>query len=78
MVICDLPKLAPSIRDLPRAKRKYQKINALALNAAGLAGSCDLFLFFCHDDLRGRVSHHVEGASKDAGKRLTVLQTRPA
>ena len=33
VVICDPPKLAPSIKDLQRATRKYKQLNSLAMRA---------------------------------------------
>ena len=41
-----------------------------ARSECGPAGRpfADLFLFFCHDDLRGRVSRHVEGGLQRRGQ----------
>ena len=43
VVVCDPPKLAPSVKDLRRAGRKYRQINSLAMSAVrpgGLLLSC--------------------------------------
>ena len=79
VVICDPPKLAPSIRDLPRAKRKYQKINALALNAVkpgGLLLTCSCSSAMTTSE--GAFLAMLREAAKDAGKRLTLLRTAGA
>ena len=79
VVVCDPPKLAPSIRDLPRAKRKYQKINALALQAVkpgGLLLTCSCSSAMTTSE--GAFLAMLREASKDAGKRLTVLRTAGA
>ena len=76
VVVCDPPKLAPSARDLPKAKRKYQKINALAMNAVkpgGLLLTCS-----CSSAVTttpGAFLGILQEAARDAGKRLTVLRT---
>ena len=38
VVICDPPKLAPSVKDLPRATRKYKQLNGGAMRAISPAG----------------------------------------
>jgi len=79
VVVCDPPKLAPSARDLPKAKRKYQKINALAMNAVkpgGLLLTCS-----CSSAVTttpGAFLGILQEAARDAGKRLTVLRTAGA
>jgi 23S rRNA G2069 N7-methylase RlmK/C1962 C5-methylase RlmI len=79
VVVCDPPKLAPSIRDLPRAKRKYQKINALALQAVkpgGLLLTCSCSSAMTTSE--GAFLAMLREAARDANKRLTVLRTAGA
>ncbi|KAH8057262.1 S-adenosylmethionine-dependent methyltransferase [Aureococcus anophagefferens] len=72
VVVCDPPKLAPSAKTLPRATRKYQKINALALGAVKRGG----LLLTCTCSSAMTTSGNFLGVvhdALDAGRQVTVL-----
>uniref|UniRef100_A0A7S3FIW3 Methyltransferase domain-containing protein n=1 Tax=Haptolina ericina TaxID=156174 RepID=A0A7S3FIW3_9EUKA len=78
VVICDPPKLAPSVKDLPRATRKYRQINSLAMRAVrpgGLLLSCT-----CSGAMTqsGRFVAMLHESAVAAGRTLTVLRTSGA
>ncbi|KAH8072824.1 S-adenosylmethionine-dependent methyltransferase [Aureococcus anophagefferens] len=78
VVVCDPPKLAPSAKTLPRATRKYQKINALALGAVKRGGL--LLTCTCSSAMTtsGNFLGVVHDAALDAGRQVTVLRTSGA
>lgn len=75
IVVCDPPKLAPSVKDLPRATRKYRALNALAMNCVkegGLLLSCT-----CSSAMTtsGNFLSVLDDAATDAGRQITLLKT---
>jgi len=78
IVICDPPKLAPSVKDLPRATKKYTSINALAIAAVKKGGL--LMTCTCSSAMtcsRGYLGV-VEDAALRAGRKVTLLRTSGA
>lgn len=81
MVICDPPKLAPTIASLPRAKRKYIAINTLAMQLVRPGG----FLLTC--SCSGAVANSNNGeemtkiireAAKRCDRDVTILSSSSA
>ena len=74
VVICDPPKLAPTIKDLPRAERRYRKLNGLAMRAVrpgGLLLSCT-----CSGAMTqsGGFERMLQDAALAEGRALTLLR----
>lgn len=79
VVICDPPKLAPSVKDLPRATPRYRKINALAMRAlrpGGLLLTCTCSAAMSQSE--GKFVRTVQEAALDEGRVLTLLRTTGA
>ena len=75
VVVCDPPKLAPSVKDLRRAGRKYRQINSLAMSAVrpgGLLLSCTCSAAMTQS---GGFLPMLHEAATAAGRSLTVLRT---
>ena len=78
VVVCDPPKLAPSVKDLPRATRKYRELNAGAIRATkpgGLLLSCSCSAAMTQSGGFVRVLHE---AAQAEGRTLTVLRSAGA
>ncbi len=78
VVVCDPPKLAPSVKDLPRAKRKYKQLNANAVRAlrpGGLLLSCSCSAAMTQS---GGFVQLLHEAAQAEGRRLTVLRVAGA
>ena len=79
VVICDPPKLAPSVKDLPRATPRYRKINGLAMRAlrpGGLLLTCTCSAAMSQS--AGKFVRTVQEAALDEGRVLTLLRTTGA
>ena len=78
VVICDPPKLAPSVKDLPRALRKYRELNSGAIRATkpgGLLLSCSCSAAMTQSGGFVRMLHE---AAQAEGRTLTILRTSGA
>ena len=79
VVVCDPPKLAPSVKDLPRATPKYRKLNGLAMRSlrkGGLLLSCSCSAAMTQS---GGFVTMLQEAAANEGRTLTVLRvTGPA
>lgn len=79
IVICDPPKLAPSVKDLARATPKYRKLNGLAMRSlkpGGLLLSCTCSAAMTQS---GGFVTMLQEAAQAEGRALTVLRvTGPA
>ena len=78
VVICDPPKFAPSVKDLPRATRKYRALNAGAMRAlkpGGLLLSCTCSAAMTQSG--GLVKVLTEAASNE-GRSITVVRVTGA
>ena len=78
VVICDPPKLAPSVKDLPRALRKYRALNAGAMREVapgGLLLSCSCSAAMTQSGGFVRMLHE---AAQQEGRMLTVLRVAGA
>jgi 23S rRNA G2069 N7-methylase RlmK/C1962 C5-methylase RlmI len=78
VVICDPPKLAPSVKDLPRATRKYRQLNSGAmrqLKPGGLLLSCSCSAAMTQS---GGFVKMLQEAAQAEGRTLTVLRTTGA
>lgn len=74
VVICDPPKLAPSVKDLPRATTKYRKFNRMALRAlkpGGVLLSCTCSGAMCQS---GGFVRMMQDAARAEGRSLTLLR----
>lgn len=74
VVICDPPKLAPTVKDLPRATNRYRKLNGLAMRAVrpgGLLLSCT-----CSGAMTqsGTFDQVLQAAALAEGRTLTLLR----
>lgn len=74
VVICDPPKLAPTVKDLPRATNRYRKLNGLAMRAVrpgGLLLSCT-----CSGAMTqsGTFEQMLQDAALAEGRALTLLR----
>jgi len=74
VVICDPPKLAPTVKDLPRATNRYRKLNGLAMRAVrpgGLLLSCT-----CSGAMTqsGTFEQTLQDAALAQGRALTLLR----
>eukprot|EP00966_Prymnesium_polylepis_P048498 1123002-Prymnesium_polylepis.1 len=78
VVICDPPKLAPSVKDLPRATRKYRTLNRGAMRAVkrgGLLLSCSCSAAMTQG---GGFIKVLQEAALAEGRSLTVLRVSGA
>lgn len=79
MVICDPPKLAPTRASLHKATRKYEKINAMAMQLVsaqgGLMLTCTCSAAMTQSGLFLAMLQHAATA---AGRKITVLRTANA
>ncbi|KAL1503923.1 hypothetical protein AB1Y20_012384 [Prymnesium parvum] len=78
LVVCDPPKLAPSVKDLTRATRKYKQINGLAMRAlkkGGLMLSCTCSAAMTQSGTFVKMLHEAATAQ---GRTITVLKTTGA
>ena len=74
MVVCDPPKLAPSIKDLKRATRKNRELNRGAMRATspgGLLLSCSCSAAMTQSGGFVKLLHE---AAQAEGRTLTVLR----
>lgn len=74
VIICDPPKLAPSVKDLPRATTKYKKFNRMALRAlkpGGLVLSCTCSGAMAQS---GGFVRMMQDAAQAEGRSLTLLR----
>lgn len=90
LVICDPPKLAPTRQSLPRAGKKYQKINSLALSLVapgGLLLTCTCSAAMSQSTAgggrqQGQVGsgfhQMVQAAAKTARREVVLLSTSGA
>lgn len=83
VVICDPPKLAPSVASLARATKKYIALNANTMKLVGGKGSSGGLLFTCTCSAAmtqsGRfVTDVLQPAARLANKRLSVLSIEGA
>ena len=74
VVVCDPPKLAPTVKDLVRAERRYRKLNGLAMRAVrpgGLLLSCT-----CSGAMTqsGGFERMLQDAAMREGRTLTLLR----
>jgi 23S rRNA G2069 N7-methylase RlmK/C1962 C5-methylase RlmI len=75
LVICDPPKLAPSSKSLYNALKKYQRINALAMQLVdsekgGLLLTCSCSAAMTRS---GKFKDMLMGAAAEAGRRVALL-----
>jgi 23S rRNA G2069 N7-methylase RlmK/C1962 C5-methylase RlmI len=79
VVICDPPKLAPSVKDLPRATRKYRQLNSGAMRAIAPSGGL-LLTFTCSAAMTqsGGFLRMLQEAAQAEGRSLTVLRVSGA
>ena len=78
VVVCDPPKLAPSVKDLSRATRKYRELNGGAMRATkpgGLLLSCSCSAAMTQSGGFVRMLHE---AAQAEGRTLTILRTSGA
>jgi len=79
LVICDPPKFAPSRRDLPKATRRYIRLNVAAMKRVrpgGLLLSCT-----CSGAMtqtRDAFIRMLKDAANEAGRRITVIESHHA
>ncbi len=74
VVVCDPPKLAPSVKDLKRATRKYTTVNALAMRATrrgGLLLSCSCSAAMTQS---GGFVTMLHEAARAEGRTISVLE----
>ena len=74
VVICDPPKLAPSVKDLQRATRKYRQLNGGAIRATkpgGLLLSCSCSAAMTQSGGFVKMLHE---AAQNEGRTLTILR----
>ena len=74
VVICDPPKLAPTIKDLQRAERRYRKLNGLAMRAVKPGGL--LLTCTCSGAMTqsGGFEKMLQDAALAEGRSLTLLR----
>lgn len=79
VVVCDPPKLAPTRNALDAAARKYQHINALAMQlvspAGGLLLSCSCSAAMTQS---GQFEHVLQAAARSVGRTATVVSVQGA
>ena len=78
VVICDPPKLAPSVKDLPRALRKYRELNGGAIRATkpgGLLLSCTCSAAMTQSGGFVKMLHE---AAQAEGRTITILRVSGA
>ena len=78
VVVCDPPKFAPSIKDMPRATRKYRQLNSGAIRAlkpGGLLLSCSCSAAMTQS---GSFVKVLTEAAANEGRSLTVIRTSGA
>ncbi|GAB5365584.1 hypothetical protein AAMO2058_001070700 [Amorphochlora amoebiformis] len=79
LVVCDPPKFAPSRRDLPKATRRYIRLNAEVMRRirpGGLLLSCT-----CSGAMTQSGDSFInalKSAASEAGRKIMVLETRHA
>ena len=85
IVVCDPPKLAPSRKDLEKARNKYVKINTLAVSLVrpgGLLLTCTCSAAMTQDGLEqgggGGLLRVVGDAARQARREVTLLSTSGA
>mmetsp|Transcript_34360 Transcript_34360/g.83148 ORF Transcript_34360/g.83148 Transcript_34360/m.83148 type:complete len:574 (+) Transcript_34360:30-1751(+) len=79
LVICDPPKFAPSRRDLPKATRRYIRLNSAVMKKikpGGLLLTCTCS--GAMSQTRGAFIDMLKSSAREAGRRITVIESRHA
>ena len=77
VVICDPPKLAPSVKDLPRATRKYKQLNSGAIEPSRRKEASSCLTCSAMTQSGGFVKMLHEAAQQE-GRALTLLRVSGA